>query len=50
MQYNIIIFDIDKKQDNLLLMNLLQFKWIMYILAQKNNFKIKNNKLKFVIK
>ena len=41
IQYNIMIFDIDKKYRNFKLMNLLQLKWILYIQIQKKNCKNK---------
>ena len=52
IQYNIMIFDIDKKNQNTILMNLLQLKWILYIQIQKKNYKkVLNNKiLKMIIK
>ena len=40
IQYNIMIFDIDKKKyRNFKLMNLLQLKWILYIQIQKKYYK-----------
>ena len=39
IQFNIMIVDIDKKNNNLILMNILQLKWILYILILKNNYK-----------
>ena len=33
--YNIMIFDIDKKNKNFKFMNILQLKWILYIQIQK---------------
>ena len=39
IQFNIMIVDIDKKNNNLILMNILQLKWILYILTLKNNYK-----------
>ena len=36
---NIMIVDIDKKISNFKLMNLLQLKWILYILTLKKNYK-----------
>ena len=41
IQYNIMTFDIDKKKYNIILMNLLQLKWILYIQIQKKNYKNK---------
>ena len=41
IQYNIMIFDIDKKYRNFKLMNLLQLKWILYIQIQKKYCKNK---------
>ena len=35
--YNIMIFDIDKKNNNFKLMNILQLKWILQKQIQKNN-------------
>ena len=46
IQYNIMIFDIDKKNKNLILMNILQLKWTLYIQIQKKNYK---NKLTYKI-
>ena len=46
IQYNIMIFDIDKKYRNFKLMNLLQLKWILYIQIQKKYY---NNKLIYKI-
>ena len=39
IQFNIMIVDIDKKNNNLILMNILQLKWILYILTLKKNYK-----------
>ena len=39
IQLNIMIVDIDKKNNNLILMNILQLKWILYILILKKNYK-----------
>ena len=39
IQFNIMIVDIDKKNNNLILMNILQLKWILHILTQKKNYK-----------
>ena len=39
IQYNIMIVDIDKKNNLFKLMNILQLKWILYILIQKKNYK-----------
>ena len=39
IQLNIMIVDIDKKNNNLILMNLLQLKWILYIQILKRNYK-----------
>ena len=36
--YNIMIFDIDKKNNHLIFMNILQLKWILYNQIQKNNY------------
>ena len=40
IQYNIMIADIDKLNHNLEKMNILQLKWILYNLIQKNNYKV----------
>ena len=40
IQYNIMIFDIDKKSNNFQLMNTQQLKWILYIQIQKKIYKI----------
>ena len=46
IQYNIMIFDIDKNNNNFQLMNILQLKWILYIQIQKKNYKkVLNNKI-----
>ena len=47
IQFNIMIVDIDKKNNNYKLMNILQLKWILYNLILKSNYnkilkKIKN--------
>ena len=34
-----MIVDIDKKNNNLILMNILQLKWILYIQILKKNYK-----------
>ena len=34
-----MIVDIDKKNKNLIFMNILQLKWILYILTLKKNYK-----------
>ena len=39
LQLNIMIVDIDKKNNNFKLMNILQLKWILYILIQKKKYK-----------
>ena len=39
IQFNIMIVDIGKKNNNLILMNILQLKWILYILTLKKNYK-----------
>ena len=38
-QFNIMIVDIDKKNNHFKHMNLLQLKWILYILILKKNYK-----------
>ena len=38
-QFNIMIVDIDKKSKIIQLMNILQLKWILYILIQKKKYK-----------
>ena len=52
IQFNIMIVDIDKKNNNLILMNILQLKWILYILIQKKNYKkiFKKTMTKMIIK
>ena len=40
IQFNIMIYDIDKKNNNFRLTNILQLKWMLYILIQKKNYKI----------
>ena len=39
IQLNIMIVDIDKKNKNFKFMNILQLKWIQYILILKKNYK-----------
>ena len=39
IQLNIMIVDIDKKNNNFKHMNILQLKWILYILILKKNYK-----------
>ena len=39
IQFNITIFDIDKKNNNYKPMNILQLKWMLQNLIQKNNYK-----------
>ena len=39
-QLNIMMFDIDKKNINFKAMNILQLKWMLLNLIQKNNYKI----------
>ena len=39
IQLNIMIVDIDKKNNHFKLMNILQLKWILYILTLKKNYK-----------
>ena len=39
IQFNIMIVDIDKKNNNLTFMNILQLKWILYILTLKKYYK-----------
>ena len=51
IQLNIMIFDIDKNNNNFKLMNILQLKWILYILILKKKYKkIYNNKNNMIIK
>ena len=38
--YNIMIVDIGKKNMDLQLMNILQLKWMLFILIQKNYYKL----------
>ena len=40
IQYNIMIFDIDKKNNSFKLMNILQLKWILYIQIQKKCYNL----------
>ena len=40
IQFNIMMYDIDKKNNKFKLMNILQLKWIVYILIQKKNYKV----------
>ena len=39
IQFNIMIVDIDNKNKDFKHMNILQLKWILYILILKNNYK-----------
>ena len=39
IQFNIIIVDIDKKNKDFKHTNILQLKWILYILILKKNYK-----------
>ena len=39
IQLIIMIYDIDKKNSNYKLMNILQLKWMLYNLIQKKNYK-----------
>ena len=54
IQFNIMIVDIDKKNKDFKHTNILQLKWILYILILKKNYKKilnKNqnlNKIKFI--
>ena len=52
IQFNIMIVDIDKKNNNLILMNILQLKWILYILILKKNYKkiFKQSMMQCIIK
>ena len=43
-----MIFDIDKKNNNLILMNILQLKWILYNLILKKKYKKIFNKIKIM--
>ena len=46
-----MIFDIDKKNKDFKLMNILQLKWILYNQIQKKYYKqILNNKIKLIMK
>ena len=44
-----MIVDIDKKNNNLIFMNILQLKWILYILTLKKNYKEILKKIKIII-
>ena len=49
--YNIMIFDIDKKNNNFNIMNILQLKWMLHKQIQKNNYnKIFNKIIKLIMK
>ena len=49
-QFNIMIVDIDKKNKDFKHTNILQLKWILYILILKKNYKkILNKILKLII-
>ena len=47
-----MIVDIDKKNNNVILMNILQLKWILYNLTLKKNYKkiLKKIMIKMIIK
>ena len=46
IQYNIMMFDIDKNSNNFNVMNILQLKWILQIKIQKKYYnKVLNNKI-----
>ena len=49
LQLNIMIVDIDKKNKNFQIMNILQLKWILLNLISKNNYNTKLNKVKKLI-
>ena len=44
-----MIVDIDKKNNNYKLMNILQLKWILYIQILKKNYKKILTKIKIII-
>ena len=44
-----MIVDIDKKNNHLIFMNILQLKWILYILTLKKNYKKILKKIKIMI-
>ena len=44
-----MIVDIDKKNNNLIFMNILQLKWMLYILILKKNYKKILKKIKIMI-
>ena len=52
IQFNIMIVDIDKKNNNLTFKNILQLKWILYILTLKKNYKkiLKQIMIQLIIK
>ena len=46
IQYNIMITIIDKKKNNLIILNILQLKWMLQNKIQKNYYnKVLNNKM-----
>ena len=46
IQYNIMMFDIDKNNNNFQVMSILQLKWILQIKIQKKYYnKVLNNKM-----
>ena len=49
IQFNIMIVDIDKKNKDFKHTNILQLKWILYILILKKNYKEVLNKNKNLI-
>ena len=49
IQFNIMIVDIDKKNNNFKHMNILQLKWMLYILILKKNYKKILNKINQLI-
>ena len=49
IQFNIMIVDIDKKNNHLIFMNILQLKWILQNLILKKNYKKILKKIKIMI-
>ena len=45
IQLIIMIYDIDKNNNNFKIMNILQLKWILYIQIQKKNYNQIFNKI-----
>ena len=49
IQFNIMIDDIDKNNNKLIFLNILQLKWILQDLIQKKNYKKILKKIKIIV-